>query len=554
MVQPNIPAAKRAGLPVDLQRLTAEGDDWLSAEERYALKTHGVCAQTQPHVFMIRIRTSDGVIGSSSARGLARIASDHGRGWVHLTTRQQAELHHIAATDVPDVLAAIEHIGMTTRSSCGHTVRGVLACAYAGAGLDEPFDCRPDARAVSQLVYERGQGLNRRLPSRLNIGFGGCTSCRDHAKTNDLGFVSVIRDGEPGYEVWVGGSLGKSAPTLAMRALPFVPRRDVLAVVDALLTVYCDYGEFDKPSRGRLKFLIRELGREDFLDLFVEAIDEVRARPWPAPMPVRVVDSESAAQILARVPPGGWGSGVRPQRLPGLATVTVNVPLGDIDSDDLIVLADLADEVADGNLYLTRNQNVVFRDVALGNVPLVRDRLAQIGLGLDGADQALDVRVCTGGPVCSLAITPAQAAATDVLEAKALARNSGLRVHISGCMNACAQHQIGDIGYSGGKVTVGGRNVTGYQVWLGGDLSAGQVGRIVGRITEDDVALATGAIIGVWEALRMHGERFCDTLARVGDDAVSAYLRAVLAARWEPGPEPDDAASVSGARELVGAP
>lgn len=98
---------------------------------------------------------------------------------------------------------------MTTRSSCRHTVRGVLACAFAGAGLDEPFDCRPDALAVSQLIYERGQDLNRRLPGRLNIGFGGCASCRDHARTNDLGFVSLMGGRSvTGYQVWLGGDLG----------------------------------------------------------------------------------------------------------------------------------------------------------------------------------------------------------------------------------------------------------------------------------------------------------------------------------------------------------
>ena len=139
---PDIPGAKRAGLPVDLDRLTAEGDEWLSPEERYALKMHGLCAQAQPGVFMVRVRVG-GVLESDAARGLARIADDYAGGWIHLTTRQQVQLHHVGARDVTTVLGQIRRLGLTTRSTCGHTMRGVMSCPDAGVGLEEPFDCYP---------------------------------------------------------------------------------------------------------------------------------------------------------------------------------------------------------------------------------------------------------------------------------------------------------------------------------------------------------------------------------------------------------------------------
>ncbi|MEX0790060.1 MAG: hypothetical protein WD178_04720, partial [Actinomycetota bacterium] len=128
---PNVPAAKRAGLPVDLDRLTAEGDDWLSPEERYSLKRHGVCAQAQPGVFMIRIRAG-GVIDTDAALGLADIADEFAKGWIHLTTRQQVQLHHVKAGDVTTVLARLVDIGLSTKSTCGHTMRGVMWCPQAG--------------------------------------------------------------------------------------------------------------------------------------------------------------------------------------------------------------------------------------------------------------------------------------------------------------------------------------------------------------------------------------------------------------------------------------
>jgi len=541
---PDIPAAKRAGLPVDLERLTAEGDGWLSGEERYALKMHGVCAQGQPGVFMIRVRTS-GVLDADAARGLGRIADDHARGWLHLTTRQQVELHHVAAREVTTVLQRVRNLGLTTRSACGHTMRGVMSCPEAGVGLEEPFDCYPDARATAESILARTPGLDTRMPQRINVAFGGCPTCRDHARINDLSFVSRVNpdrgpDDELGYEVWIGGSLGKSTPTLACKAVDFLPRRDVLAAANALFDVFIEHGDFEDPRKGRLKYLVRRLGEARVLELFHEALEHRRtSQQWPHPQPVSTPLSSSLAAILSKAPQGGWGSGVRPQRVPGWAMLTVNVPLGDVDVQDWNELARIADQYADEHLYVTRNQNLMFRHVRIEEVPVVRQILGELGLGLEGTDQARDVRTCTGGPICSLALTPAPRLGADLLNHPALARNSGLRVHISGCPNACAQHQVADIGLSGGKVTIGGVSMLGYHVWLGGDPRTGTMGQVVGRVAHSDVPAIVGAISGIWEALRERGETLSDTVARFGLEACQAQIDAVFRGRWEPGPEPD---------------
>src|SRR5215210_613178 len=148
MAGPDIPGAKRAGLPVDLDRLAAEGDGWLKPEERYALKPWGVCAQEQDHVFMIRVRIPGGVLLADQARGLARLARAYGNDWVHLTTRQNAELHWVDDRKVPEVIDKVGRLGLTTRSACGHTLRNVMCSEEAGVSLDEPFDCLPDARGA----------------------------------------------------------------------------------------------------------------------------------------------------------------------------------------------------------------------------------------------------------------------------------------------------------------------------------------------------------------------------------------------------------------------
>jgi sulfite reductase beta subunit-like hemoprotein len=197
--------------------------------------------------------------------------------------------------------------------------------------------------------------------------------------------------------------------------------------------------------------------------------------------------------------------------------------MGDLDSDDMRVIAGLA-ALGDGLLYTTRNQNVGFRDVPLTRVPELRAALSGRDLRLEGADLATDVRACTGSAVCSLAISAAPDEGAAIKGSAALARNSGLRVHVSGCPNACAQHQVADIGLSGAKVRIGGRTRIGYHVWLGADLEAGRLGEVVGRVGEDAVARVVDAIVGLWEAVRAPAEPLSATVARIGVEGFAAQV------------------------------
>ncbi|MBW3610695.1 MAG: Rieske 2Fe-2S domain-containing protein [Actinobacteria bacterium] len=541
MAAPNIPAAKRAGLPVDLERLGAEGDAWLSPEDRYALKTWGVCTQEQPGVFMIRVRNPGGALPTPQARGLARISRSFGPDWLHLTTRQNFELHWVEATRVPALLDAVSGIGMTTRSGCGHTLRNVMCSEDAGSNLDEPFDCLPDARAVSDAIVARSAELNCVLPSRINVAFGGSPRCRTDARLNDAGFVSVLRDGEPGYELWAGGSLGK-APFLAVKVADFVVRADVVAAAEALVEVFVDHGDLDKPAKGRMKFVVERLGEAAFRAAWDQAFAAARDRPHEPPVAIEVLPEADRVAILAHVPPGGWSAGVRPQRTPGLATLTVDIPLGDTNGSELELLCDLADRHGDSALNLSRDQNVVLRSVAVTAVTTVRDALRARGLFLAGEAHTASVRACTGSAVCALGITTAPDAGKALLSSAALGRNSALRVHVSGCPNSCAQHQAGDIGLAGSKVRIGGATRDGYHLYLGADIGAGRVGEVVGRVATEDVPAAVEAVVGIWEAMRHEGEGLGPAVARIGHDAFAGHLESVMAGRWATGPEPELAA------------
>jgi sulfite reductase beta subunit-like hemoprotein len=536
---PNIPAAKRAGLPVDLERLAAEGDGWLTPEDRYALKTHGVCTQLQPGVFMVRVRVPGGVAPTEQVRGLARVAARHAEDWLHLSTRQNVELHWVADREVPAVLAELARIGLSPRSSCGHTVRNVMCSEDAGVGLDEPFDCFPDARLISDTLVARSAKLNVALPSRVNIALGGSPRCRHDALVNDAGLVSTVVDGVPGYELWAGGSLGK-APSLAVLLSPFVPRTEVVAAVEALVDVFVAYGRFDEPAKGRMKFVVADLGPDGFRAAWQAAHDAARARPVPRPdpAPVDVLPEPDRREILRHVPPGGWSAGVRPQRTPGLASVTIDLPLGDTCASELVLCCDLADRHADGHLAFTRDQNIAFRNVGLAGVAAIRAALAERGVSLLGEGRTAQIRACTGASVCALGITDSPGAGKGLAANAALRRNSALRVFVSGCPNSCAQHQIGDIGLAGSKVRVDGRTTDGYQVYLGADLDEPAIGVVVGRVAEADLDAAVTAVVGTWEALRHPGEPLGRTVRRFTPEAFSLQIEAALPERWAPGPEP----------------
>lgn len=544
MTPPNIPAAKRAGLPVDLARLTAEGDSWLTPEDRYALKTHGICTQLQDGVFMVRVRIPGGVALTEQVRGMARVAARHAEDWLHLTTRQSVELHWVGARAVAQVLDDIGRYGLTTRSACGHTLRNVMCSEDAGVGLDEPFDCFPDARLVSDTLLARSAELNVTLPSRLNVALGGSPRCREDALVNDVGLVSKVVDGVPGYEVWAGGSLGK-APSLGILLSPFVVRSELMAAVEAIVDVFVGEGRFEEPAKARMKQLVEDMGADAFRSAWTAANASALDRVHPEVAPVDVLGEGDRAAVLAETPPGGWTQGVRPQRTPGLASVTIDLPLGDSCSSELELCADLADHHADGHLTFTRDQNVTFRNVPLAGVAAIRAALAERGVYLLGEGTTAQMRACTGASVCALGITDSPGAGRLLAGNAALARSSALRVFVSGCPNSCAQHQIADIGLAGSKVRVAGRTTDGYQVFLGADLARHELGEVAGRVATEDLDVAVTAIVGTWEALRHPGEALGTTVRRLGLDAVSAQIRAVLEDRWAIGPEPADQVAVA---------
>jgi sulfite reductase beta subunit-like hemoprotein len=515
----DVEQVKREGLDVDLDRLEREGYESLTAEEFYRLKTWGVCSQRTPGLHMIRVRVPGGRITTGELRGVANLSARLADGEVHITTRQNLELHSVKSRRVREVLEGVTALGLTTRSACGHTVRNIVGCSRSGVCAREPFETRPVVLAIHRFFLENAARYNSRLPRRLNVYVAGCDGCMAHAQINDLGFVATTRDDVDGFQLWLGGSLA-SNPRLAHLLFDFVPADEVLAVTEAVAETYCEHGFRDRPAKARLKFLIEEWGAERFTAAVLAKLHELR------PDTGAVAGTRPAVTGGDRRPVGGH-SGVEQQRQEGLFIVEAHVLLGDLTGWQIETVASLANEYADGALYLTREQNVELHGVAAEHVERVADALATVGLPAHGAGSLVDVQVCAGTEWCVWGVGDSRGLArsmaadlTPIVEAEGCAEP--LRVHISGCAHGCAQHTAADVGLHAVIMRDAERNqVDGYEVHAGGRLGVDPVhGRRVGRVLGVGAGAATAAILTRYLRERLPGEAMPEFVERVGKDGV----------------------------------
>ncbi len=525
--RPDIPRAKRSGLDLDLDRVCAGGPGELAADDHYRLKMYGVCAQRQDDLFMIRMRVAGGQLDARQIATVTDVARRFSDGHVHLTTRQNLELHSVELHNVPAIYDALSDVGLVGRSACGHTVRNVMACAESSTSVEEPFDVLPDARRLSALLVARSAELNVALPSRLNIVLGGCSRCGLDALINDIGLVARVQDGECGYQLWVGGSLG-AAPRLSFLLRPFLRREEVWPAVWAVVEWFITVGDIDQIARARLKFLIEEHGEGALRQHFAARFPALWAEEQSPIDPVEAHGESQIGRSIALAPPQGWSPSVRPERTPGFASITVRIPRGDIRADQLDEIAAL---VAGAPLRCSREQNLVMTSIATNDVPRVVSGLSLLGLGPEGARSVVDITACPGLTFCSLALTGSQELAT-TLEQRLQARSDLSRdvsIAISGCPNSCAKQQIADIGLAGTKLRLDGQTMLGYHLVLGADLTRGVVGTPVVKLAEHEVPTAVEAVLESWAALRRPSEPMATTFARIGlatvGDAIAMRLR-----------------------------
>lgn len=497
----------------------------------YRLKNGIYGIRGRPEHHMIRIKLPVGRISLEGLRVLAEVAEQYTENRLaHVTTRQAVQLHHVHRRDVPKVLRAVNAVGLTTREACGHSIRAITCCPYAGVSPEAPFDVTPYAEATYRYFLRHPVGQN--LPRKFKIAFEGCPT--DHARTpiHDIGAVAAVEGGKRGFRLYVGGGLG-AAPMSAELLEPFTPEEDLLPTMLAIIRLFDRYGNRKVLTQARLKFLVKKWG----IAAFREAVREERRlvkltasgedlkawAPPPEPEPPRLPTPPKKPFSFA---PGfdEWRrTNLYPQKQAGFYTVAVRLPLGDITPEGLRALAEIA-EVYAGEVRSAISQNFLLRFVPEDALGGLYEALLQAGLAQPQAHTLLDITRCPGADTCNLAITHSRGLAQALeahLASLALVQDPMVRpisIKISGCPNSCGQHHIADIGFYGSSRKVGEREVPHYTLLLGGRTREGEArfGQVVARIPARRTPEAVERILKRYQEEREQGESFQAYLDRVG--------------------------------------
>src|SRR6478672_2008717 len=454
---------------------------------------------------MLRVKIPQGVISSPQLRVLADIGERYSRKFGHITTRQNIQFHFVKLHDVEPAMRMLEEVGVTTREACGNSVRNITTCPYAGTAADERFDVTPYAEATTRFLLRHR--LSSTLPRKFKIAFEGCPDDHTVIAINDLAFHAKLGpNGERGFRVLAGGGTSimcKSGGVIH----DYIDASRILQVAEANLRVFKARGDYQHKQRNRMKFMIKELGWDAWYDEYLRTLSECDRDGVPlltidppdaetvptwdrsaAPAPNVIVSRVTAGQpngpgITPTIVPvflssdeayQRWrATNVRPQKQFGYVMATATVPLGDLTSEQMRVLADLADAYSDGSLRVTVDQNLVFRWVAVSDVRELYRRLAAASLGLAEASTVADVTSCPGAESCRLAVTQSRGLGRlleEHLRARPdlIAAADAARIKISGCPNGCGLHHIATFGFQGSVRRLGSRAVPQYFVMVGG--------------------------------------------------------------------------------------
>lgn len=504
---------------------------------------YGIYGQRQAGRHMVRVKIPHGSLRADQLEALAEIVERFApRKVAHVTTRQDIQIHFVMLEDVPTVLRALAAAGLTTREACGNTVRNVTADETSGLCPDTVFDVTPHAEAVARFFLRHP--LTQRLPRKFKISFSACPHDHGLIPIHDLGAMAVLRDGRRGFQVSVGGGLG-GVPRLARPFREFVPEEELLPTFEAILRVFDRLGERKNRNKARLKFLVERLGIDEFRRLVVDELASLPAadsgaypRPDWALLEERPSHPSAVASLGPHAPEAGFGewkatNAVR-QRQEGFYLAYVLLPIGDLTAAQIRALAGIARRYAGGRIRATRTQNMALRWVHEEDLSALHADLAAAGLAEPGAHTIRDVTACPGADTCGVGITTSKALARALGEH--LAASDGLltdplvgqiRIKVDGCMDACGQHHIADIGLYGCAVHRDGRLVPTYQLLVAG-LGSGEGARLaqpVMKIAARRVPTAVGELLRTYLGERRAGEPFGDYALRVG----TAHLREALA-------------------------
>ncbi|MFV8270777.1 nitrite reductase [Flavobacterium sp. GT2N3] len=449
----------------------------------------GIYGQRQEGVQMIRIKLPYGKVTSEQLKRITEVSDKYSTGRLHITTRQDIQIHYVSLDRTPELWSELAKDDITLREACGNTVRNITASELAGVDVDEPFDVTPYAHAMFQYLLRNP--ICQEMGRKFKISFSSSDEDTALSYLHDLGFIPKIVNGEKGFKIMFAGGLG-SQPSHAELLSEFVPVNQIIPTAEGIIRVFDRYGERTKRLKARMKFLIKDLGRDELLRLVDE---EKKALPFhsyeidttafegPITEPLLVVPAVTIDDVEAFE---AWKkSNVIVQKQAGYVAIGIKVHLGDFYTDKARLLADLIKNYGANELRFSLRQNIVLRNIKEENLAFFYQELAKLDFVTLGYQTIGDITACPGTDTCNLGIASSTGIADELervlkTEYPQYSNNQQIAIKISGCMNACGQHNMSEIGFQGMSINAGKLVAPALQVLLGG----GNLGNGNGRFSD----------------------------------------------------------------------
>jgi sulfite reductase (ferredoxin) len=437
----------------------------------------GIYGQRQEGVQMIRIKLPYGKVKSNQLRRISDVSDEYSRGRLHITTRQDIQIHYVDLNRTPELWSELDKDDITLREACGNTVRNVTASELAGIDVNEPFDVSPYADALFRFFLRNP--ICQEMGRKFKVSFSSSDEDTGLSYMHDLGFIAKVENGVRGFKVMIGGGLG-SQPRHADALYSFLPSDKIIPLMEGVLRVFDRYGERKSRAKARMKFLIKDIGLDAFKELVeaeqraiefktvaIDADAYVASKPVSVETPQVEIKDQNAFEL--------WkATNLIPQKQEGYVAIGIKVLLGDFYTDKARLLADLVEKYAAGEIRLSLRQNIVIPFVKEDLVPFFYTELEKLGFTEAGYNKAVDITACPGTDTCNLGIASSTGIADELervikAEYPQYLKNDDVVIKISGCMNACGQHNMANIGFQGMSVRTPDKLVApALQVLLGG--------------------------------------------------------------------------------------
>ncbi len=434
----------------------------------------GIYEQRTAGKYMVRVRIGAGMVLPHQLERVAQLSKTYGNGIIHVTTRQDIQIHQVNIENTPQVLEGLLDVGLSSRGGGGNTVRNVTACARAGVCPEEEFDVAPYAVAAAEYLLQDRSSFN--LPRKFKIVFSGCPADCAFASVADLGFFAHRKDNVKGFSVYAGGGLGPN-PAVGVKIEDFIPPGEIFEVAEAVKRLFDKHGDRANKHKARLRYVLARVGTEEFVALYKKERETLKAEGllWEPPE-IRDIGSDFGAPEAADngepEPANAW-----PEKIAGRYTVRLRLKNGHIPADDLDTVGRIAAEYGQGLVRTTQLQDILITGAARADVEKVRRALRKLSVDvLDGGTP--EIVVCAGASTCKLGLCLsrglADAISDKLSQSDIRANDSQTVIRISGCPNSCANHYIGGVGFQGKAKRVNGRLVPCYDVLVGARTVEGQ--------------------------------------------------------------------------------